>query len=471
MKKQAFAIAHIGLFSVLFYIIFLSAFRVQLVDHHFKTLESDYDLMEVSYDMVISLGERLQKLVDDEFDGNNVLLLEENDNSYQEYLTHHPEYKDYVFAGENVDLSKLSVNIFPYFLEFTKNLNSANKDEVLFYLNFNSIQLLLTSKPETSYHYNEDLIEHCMNFKNCSFFTDEKRVIVSKVYHDKITDDKVITLSYPVYGKDGDVVFDIAVDLRLPWLKTHDNAEMNVGGQLVLFVNGDPDLSEFTASKLLTLGSSQHFVIHYHIQEMLVDNLYILFAFFLLGVFFYKIYDIYSRQRLKSSKAEKDAIQDELTGLYNRRIFKHASFKTAIACGGSVIYIDINKFKPINDTFGHVVGDGVLKFVATHLRHQVRDTDFCVRFGGDEFVIVLPSCGGHKLALIMNNIIAINKTPYSSPVGAINVSVGSEEFDNFASFKDAMHVADERMYEHKKGDSPSSSEERKSTVIAINRSV
>ncbi len=465
MKKQTLSIAHIGLFSVLFYILFLSFFREDLVNHHYQSFESDYDLMEVSYDMVISLGERLQGLVDTEFDGNNVLLLKDNTNSYEQFLASNPKYNNFVFSGEHVDLSELSVNIFPYFIDFTQNLNSANKDAVLFYLNFKNIDLILTSKETPNYSYNQEFNSNCQKNNTCTFYSHEKRVVVSKVYHDKITDNKAVTLSYPVYSHDGDVIFDVAVDLRLPWLRSNDNAELRMGEQSILFINGDPNLTEFTASKLVTLGSSEHFIIFYRIEELVIDYIYVLLGFFLLSIFFYNIFYFYVGLHRKSSKAEHTALHDDLTGLYNRRIFKHDSFKNAIADGGSVIYIDVNKFKPINDTFGHAVGDGVLKFVASHLRHQVRDSDFCVRFGGDEFVIVLPGCDAHKLQQIANNILAIKQTPFSPPVGAIHLSVGSEEFKDADSFKAAMNSADERMYEHKN----SNRSEHLSKVIDIKR--
>lgn len=99
-------------------------------------------------------------------------------------------------------------------------------------------------------------------------------------------------------------------------------------------------------------------------------------------------------QALKHRYAEWSLL-DELTGLHNRRHFfpeARSAVERALRYGHpfSVLLIDVDHFKQINDTLGHAAGDRVLREVAALLRRQVRETDVLARFGGEEFVLALP---------------------------------------------------------------------------------
>lgn len=87
--------------------------------------------------------------------------------------------------------------------------------------------------------------------------------------------------------------------------------------------------------------------------------------------------------------------EDELTGLHNRR-FLHSYFEhkigweTEASFPLSLMVLDIDRFKKVNDTYGHDVGDEALKFVAGLLKEVAGETGYPVRFGGDEFMVILP---------------------------------------------------------------------------------
>lgn len=104
-------------------------------------------------------------------------------------------------------------------------------------------------------------------------------------------------------------------------------------------------------------------------------------------------YTVELRESLNSTMAM--AVIDELTGLYNRRYFeRHLAMVLNKAeeqdRDMALMLLDIDYFKPVNDTYGHDVGDAVLKEFATRLQRNIRGVDLACRFGGEEFVVVMP---------------------------------------------------------------------------------
>jgi len=102
-----------------------------------------------------------------------------------------------------------------------------------------------------------------------------------------------------------------------------------------------------------------------------------------------------ARLQVDLAKLENEALTDPLTGLFNRRGLDVAFERYARQCGSaeaecSVVLIDIDNFKAVNDTFGHLFGDQVIRGIAGTLRNHARPDDLVARYGGEEFVLVLP---------------------------------------------------------------------------------
>lgn len=153
------------------------------------------------------------------------------------------------------------------------------------------------------------------------------------------------------------------------------------------------------------------------------------------------------------------ATTDGLTGLSNRRRLDELSaraFAEAKRYGKplSVLVTDVDHFKKVNDTHGHAAGDDVLRHVASILKSEARDTDVVGRYGGEEFVLVLPSTdaeGARELAERIRK--RIEASPAATSVGEVRVtlSLGVAGFPTHGEGLDALvHAGDEALYEAKR---------------------
>jgi diguanylate cyclase (GGDEF)-like protein len=159
------------------------------------------------------------------------------------------------------------------------------------------------------------------------------------------------------------------------------------------------------------------------------------------------------------SEAEKQSLTDGLTGLYNRRSLDQLlSREVALAerhgVPLSVVMLDMDKFKQINDTHGHAAGDHLLKAFADCVRITLRKTDLAFRYGGDEFVIVLPDTGtelaGQVAERIRQKILRHNFNGGRRLQLSLTASFGVAAFPKHASSpQQLIACADTAMYEAK----------------------
>lgn len=152
----------------------------------------------------------------------------------------------------------------------------------------------------------------------------------------------------------------------------------------------------------------------------------------------------------KALRALVDA--DPLTGLYNRRKLRPV-FTAATARGGSLVYIDINNFKGINDRWGHLTGDQCLREVADALRTSFRSEDGLFRLGGDEFLVVAPGLDSAEANKRVHRLQQMLEEP-GSVVVPIPTAVGVVELDPARAMDDALALADDAMYRNKASRQP-----------------
>ena len=155
---------------------------------------------------------------------------------------------------------------------------------------------------------------------------------------------------------------------------------------------------------------------------------------------------------------EKDqmAVLDGLTGVYNRSYLEltlERATKEVRRNGGavSILFLDLDDMKKLNDTFGHQAGDRALRELATLLRGSCRETDIVARYGGDEFVVLMPATderGAERVALKVDEAIARHNSAAEGPV-RLSASVGRHTA-GAADINDVLHEADRRMYAMKR---------------------
>jgi len=138
----------------------------------------------------------------------------------------------------------------------------------------------------------------------------------------------------------------------------------------------------------------------------------------------------------KNKELHELAYYDPLTGLPNRRFFfEHTNliFEEVKRYGKklSLLSLDVDHFKKINDTYGHDAGDAVLKAFANVLRSSVRHSDICARMGGEEFVVLLPNTnleGARILAERIRRAVSSNPVEYGNSMIIVTTSIGVAEF-------------------------------------------
>ena len=152
--------------------------------------------------------------------------------------------------------------------------------------------------------------------------------------------------------------------------------------------------------------------------------------------------------------SREQAMRDPLTGLLNRGAVLDAlqmECSRTDRIGGSfgLIMLDVDYFKTINDTHGHLVGDGVLREVASRLRGSLRTYDSIGRFGGEEFLVIAPGCGGvtaRELAERLRRAVGDTPIVYSGRTLAVTISLGVASGAGSPARDALLRGADEALY-------------------------
>ena len=145
---------------------------------------------------------------------------------------------------------------------------------------------------------------------------------------------------------------------------------------------------------------------------------------------------------------KKSSFIDGLTGAYNRLYLERNLDRLAKTFNKkSVVMIDIDFFKKINDKYGHQIGDEVLKYFANFIKRNIRKNDILIRYGGEEFLIFMPNTSKSEAYIVMNKLKNLLKNDSKKPV---NFTFSAGISDEGESLVEMIKIADKRLYKAKK---------------------
>jgi len=164
--------------------------------------------------------------------------------------------------------------------------------------------------------------------------------------------------------------------------------------------------------------------------------------------------------RNELEEVKKETLLDPLTGLANRKGFSNGFDVSLSTEGGKerspcLLMVDIDFFKRVNDTYGHVVGDQVIRFIGTILKKQIKGKDTAARFGGEEFAVLLveTTLDGAKavaenIRMAIETVRLVNKIT-NKPIDPITVSIGVAQYRTDESIESMVSRADDALYQSK----------------------
>ncbi|MDD3842643.1 MAG: GGDEF domain-containing protein [Candidatus Izemoplasmatales bacterium] len=210
---------------------------------------------------------------------------------------------------------------------------------------------------------------------------------------------------------------------------------MNADGEILIFSTSKYPLYDITGKTIGTWGISRDMTKLVHAEEELAKA---------------------------HAKLQALSLIDDLTGLYNQKHFfeslemtikifarKRLGGYSAEFC---LIFIDIDHFKEINDTYGHLIGDSGLRYVAGQMAAITRSEDISFRYGGDEFAMILPNTHlieGQKIAERLRLFIEMNPMTTDTALIPITISIGVVGFNNESGASEMIQKADAKLYQAK----------------------
>lgn len=238
-------------------------------------------------------------------------------------------------------------------------------------------------------------------------------------------------------------------------LKKTESSRKNLGWRVMRFSLAALAIDFFHYTILFSLD--QKITTAYLAYNPIIDlMLEILLGFGIVIVLFEKVKkeveETHSKLQEAHTKLEKLAHTDPLTTAFNRHAFYGFLNKKSddeLPVSGCVGFFDIDDLKPINDIYGHDIGDVVIRHVTTSIRSLMRAEDLIFRWGGDEFFVVMVSMDEEMAHQRMSRLTELLKNIYVKEIDdnlSVGVSFGFNNFNDISELELAVKLADEKMY-------------------------
>lgn len=245
------------------------------------------------------------------------------------------------------------------------------------------------------------------------------------------------------------------VDLLIVTNKNKKNVHTNINK----IISAVLVLSTFVWLTRIVFAVTADVQVKYLVDQGVSTAVYYLIAMVTVSIWFSLFIWLDSTQSVniieqKNIELSELALVDNLTNLSNRHYFDH-DIEFLIATTNrnksklTMLMIDLDRFKLVNDTFGHLVGDNVLKQTAQILKNSVRATDRVYRWGGEEFIIITPETSNSQATLVAEKICQNFREAHFDDIGNITVSIGLASYDSDETNEDWIKRADLALYQAK----------------------
>lgn len=408
----------------------------------FQSRVSELDSRFDNYNYIVNSIKGLWEL-------NIPLHIDATNNKSKEFL--HLSLADKTAQGKQIHAFANSLDI-----SIIKKLN--DQKVRLFLRSFESQELISLQDFSHEQMLNIFDVSRCNELMSCNTTSDTLRY--SNLHHTLIDDQLSLMIISHLKGTS----FNLVLHLSLEDINAFT---MGIDKQKIEFYNQPFKLIKLLSSDYTEVLDPNSDVVFFHPSKFgyLITERHPLFApihtlrplmiasFLFLPLMIYMLLNL-KLQNTLIQKTTTRSVTDNLTGAYNRDFIDLVLLKeNTLNNGGTILYLDGNKVKAINDQYGHNYGDIAIQLICDVIASCIRSNDYLIRVGGDEFVVVLTGCDEKKALKIYETITdslalkSASKLPFVK--GGISVSFGICTYNNKVDFDSAITKADLSMLQQK----------------------